>query len=149
VADIGTALISGGAALFGAAIGALTAHAVARRARDSDRRKRCVDRVLAAITHLDKAYADYTMAAANKPDDPHVVLPLQGALRTYNQAIQMVDIIWLRNHAVQYREHLTEFYLMFGQPRDPLDADRNVPTLQELNDEHFDLAEELRNYESN
>ncbi|QNI08719.1 hypothetical protein GAN17_22530 [Mycobacterium kubicae] len=149
MADIGTALISGGAALCGAAIGALTAQAVARRTRDSDRRKRCVDRVLAAITQLDKAYADYMMAAANKSDDPHVVLPLQGALRTYNQAIQMVDNIWLRKHAVQYQEHLTEFYMMFGQPRDPLDAHRNVPTLQELDDEHFRLAEELRNYEAN
>lgn len=147
VADVGTALISGGAALFGATIGALTALAVARKARESDRRKRCVDRVLAAITQLDKAYADYVAATAAKPDDPHVVLPLQGALRAYNQAIELLHIGSLRNAAVKYRNQLTEFYLMYGEPRDPLDADREVPTLLQLNEEHSDLAEKLRRYE--
>lgn len=147
MADIGTALVSGGAALFGATIGALTALAVARRTRESDRRKRCVDRVLAAISQLDKAYADYVAATAAKPDDPHVVLPLQGGLRAYNQAIQLLHIGSLRNAAEKYRDQLTEFYLMYGQPRDPLDVGRQVPTLQQLNEEHSDLAEKLRNYE--
>lgn len=147
MADIGTALVSGGAALFGAVIGAWSAQLAARKTRESDRRKRCVDRVLAAFTQLDKAYADYVVATAVKPDDPHVVLPLQGALRAYDQAIQMLHIQSLRNAAVRYRNQLTEFYLMYGQPRDPLDFDRQVPTLQQLNAEHSSFAEKLRNYE--
>lgn len=106
-----------------------------------------MDRVLAAIAQLDKAYADYVIATAAKPDDPHVVLPLQGALRAYNQAIQLLHIGSLRTAAVKYRDQLTEFYLMYGEPRDPLDADRQVPTLQQLNEKHSDLAEKLRNYE--
>jgi hypothetical protein len=147
VADIGTALISGGAALFGAAIGALTAHAVARRTREADRRKRCVDRVLAAIAQLDKAYADYVIAVTEKPENPHVVLHLHGAVRAYDQAVQMVHILSLRDALIRFRENLTEFYLMYGQPRDPLDADRKVPTRQELDVELFDLGDKLRNYE--
>lgn len=42
---------------------------------------------------------------------------------------------------------MTEFYLMYGQPRDPLDAQRQVPTRQDLDTNHFDLGEKLRNYE--
>ena len=106
-----------------------------------------MDRVLAAIIQLDKAYADYVTAAADSPDDPKVLLPLHGSLRAYNQAVQMLHISQLRDAAVHYRNQMTEFYLMFGQPRDPLDTDRMVPTLQELNDEHASLAEKLRNYE--
>lgn len=146
MADVGTALISGGAGLLGAAIGALSAQLASRKTRESDRRKRCVDRVLAAITQLDKAYAEY-VTATSTPDDPKVALPLHGALRAYNQAVQLLHIPQLRSAATQYRDHLTEFYLMFGQPRDPLDVGRSVPTLQELNDEHADLSEKLRHYE--
>jgi hypothetical protein len=93
------------------------------------------------------AYADYVSATESKPDDPRVVLPLQGALRAYDQAVQMLHIVWLRNAATRYRNQLTEFYLMFGQPRDPLDTERQVPTLQQLNDEHIRLSEKLRDYE--
>lgn len=147
VANIASTLVSGGTGLVGALIGSFTALTAARKTRESDRRKRCVDRVLAAITQLDRAYADYVIAAGSNPDDPKVVLPLQGALRGYDQAVQMLHIVWLRNAAGRYREQLTEFYLMFGQPRDPLDTGRKVPTLQELNDEHARLSEKLRDYE--
>ncbi|MDO3110297.1 hypothetical protein [Mycobacteroides abscessus] len=147
MADIATAVVSGSAGLVGALIGAFSAQMAARKARDSDRRKRCVDRILAALNQLDKAYADYVMAAAARPDDPHVVLPLQGALRAYNQAAGTLNIESLRNAAVCYREQLTEFYLMFGQPRDPLDIDRPVLTLQQLNDQHSYLFDKLRRYE--
>lgn len=147
MADLGTALVSGGVGLIGALIGAFSAQLASRKTRESDRRKRCVDRVLTAITQLDKAYADYVTAAANSPDDPKVLLPLHGSLRAYNQAVQMLHIPQLRAAATRYRNQITEFYLMFGQPRDPLDTDRAVPTLQELNDEHTALSEKLRNYE--
>ncbi|OBI82704.1 hypothetical protein A9X00_07085 [Mycobacterium sp. 1245805.9] len=106
--------------------------------------------MLAAITQLDKAYAEWVTAAASNPSDPTnptVDVPLHGALRAYNQAVQMLHIGLLRNAATRYREQLTEFYLMYGQPRDPLDTARNVPTLQELNDEHIRLSEKLRDYE--
>jgi hypothetical protein len=147
VADFLTALVSGGAGLFGAVIGAASAQIAARKSRESDRRKRCVDRVLVAITELDKAYATYATSASSERDEPRVALPLQGALRAYDQAVQMLHILWLRNAAARYRDRLTEFYLMYGQPRDVLDADRDVPTLQQLNDEHFELSAKLRNYE--
>jgi hypothetical protein len=147
VADIATAVVSGGAGLVGALIGAFIAQLAAHKTRESDRRKRCVDRILAAITQLDKTYAEYVAASALKPDDPTVVLPLQGAIRGYDQAVAMLHIVWLRHAARRYGESLTEFYLMFGHPRDPLDDNRVVPTLQELNDEHAELAEKLRNYE--
>ncbi|OBK07207.1 hypothetical protein A5722_30595 [Mycobacterium vulneris] len=49
--------------------------------------------------------------------------------------------------AWRYRDQMTEFYLMYGQPRDPLDAQRQVPTRQDLDTNHFDLGEKLRNYE--
>lgn len=141
-------MISSFAALAGALIGAFSAQIAAKNTRASDRKKRCVDRVLAALAELDRAYASYATAATEKPDDPHVVLPLHGALRGYSQALQMLHIIWLRNHAVLYGEQLKEFYLMYGQPRDPLDLDRKVLTLQELNAEHFRFTEKLRNYEA-
>jgi len=147
MADLGTAVLSGGFGLFGALIGAFSAQIASRRTREADRRKRCVDRVLAAVTQLDKAYAEYVTAAAKSPDDPKVVLPLHGALRAYNQAVQMLHIPQLRDAGTHYRDRMTEFYLMFGQPRDPLDTARTVPTLQELNDEHASLSEKLRNYE--
>jgi dihydrodipicolinate synthase/N-acetylneuraminate lyase len=140
VADIATALVSGGAGLVGALIGAFSAQLAARKTRESDRRKRCVDRVLAAITQLENAYAKYVAAAAGDPDEPHLALPLQGALRAYNQAVEMLHIPSLRTAAKHYRDQLTEFYLLYGQPRDPLDADREVPTLQQLNDEHVSLS---------
>ncbi|WP_142253862.1 hypothetical protein [Mycobacterium sp. NS-7484] len=147
MADIATALVSGGVGLVGALIGAFSAQLAARKTRESDRRKRCVDRVLAAITLLDKAYAEYVTTSASAPDDPKTLLPLQGSLRAYNQAVEMLHIPSLRAAATRYRDRLTEFYLMYGQPRDPLDADRKVPTLHELNDEHVALSEKLRGYE--
>jgi hypothetical protein len=147
VADIGSALIAGGAGLIGALIGAFSAQIAARKTREADRRKRCVDRVLASLTQLDTAYAEYVVAAESNPADPKVVLPLQGALRGYNQAVQMLDNVWLRKHAIQYRNSLTEFYLMLGPPRDPLDDERPVPTLQQLSEQHDRLSEELRGYE--
>jgi hypothetical protein len=147
VADFVTALISGGAGLIGAAIGAASGQAASRRTREADRKKRCVDRVLTAITELERAYAVYTAAAASGSDDPHVALPLQGALRGYNQAVQMLNIESLRNAATRYRDLLTEFYLFYGQPRDPLDADRTVLTAQQLDVEHVYLADKLRRYE--
>jgi hypothetical protein len=133
--------------LVGALIGAFSAQLAARKTRESDRRKRCVDRVLAAITQLDTAYANYVTVSASGPDHPKVVLPLQGALRAYNQAVEMLHIPWLRVEATRYRDRLTEFYLVYGQPRDPLDASREVPTLQQLNDQHVTLSEKLRRYE--
>lgn len=147
MADVATALVSGGVGLFGALIGAFSAQLASRKTRESDRRKRCVDRVLAAITQLDKAYAEYVTAAASNPDDPKVLLPLHGSLRAYNQAVQMLHIPHLRTAAVHFRNQMTEFYLMFGQPRDPLDAARSVPTRQELDDDHASLSEKLRHYE--
>lgn len=147
MADIASALVSGGTGLVGALIGAYSAQLASRRTRESDRRKKCVDRVLAAITQLDRAYAEYVTASESNPDEPKAVLPLQGALRAYDQAVQMLHIPPLRNAATRYRDQLTEFYLMFGQPRDPLDTQRQVPTLQELNDEHASLSEKLRDYE--
>lgn len=148
VADLGTALISGGMGLVGAVMGVVSAQWAARGTRESDRRKRCVDRVLAAMTQLDKAYADYVTGTQVEPENRHLVLHVQGALRGFNQATEMLDITSLRTAAGRYRDNLTEFYLMFGQPRDPLDDDRNVPTLQELNAEHLDLSQKLRNYET-
>jgi hypothetical protein len=147
VADIATALVSGGVGLLGVLIGAASGQAASRKTREADRKKRCVDRVLSAITELERAYAVYAVAAASGSDDPHVALPLQGALRGYNQAVQMLHIESLRNAATRYRDLLTEFYLLYGQPRDPLDADRTVPTLQQLNGEHVYLADKLRRYE--
>lgn len=147
MADVATPLISGAAGLLGALIGAFSAQLAARKTRESDRRKRCVDRVLAAMAALDHAYAEYVTAAAQKPDDPHVVLPLQGALRACHQAIQMLHIGLLRDAAYRYLNQLKEFYLMYGYPRDELDAEREVPTLQELNEHHILLTEKFRNYE--
>jgi hypothetical protein len=147
VADIGTALVSGGAGLIGALIGAASAQIAARMTRESDRRKRCVDRVLAALADLDKAYGVYAENAATDRDSPTMALPLQRAMRAYDQAVQMIDIPPLRTAATRYRDRLTTFYLMYGQPRDELDVGRNVPTLAELNHEHSSLTEKLRNYE--
>jgi len=143
-----TAAITATSGLFGALIGAFSAQIAARKTRDADRRKRCVDRVLAALSQLDKAYAEWVVAAASDPNDPHAVLPLQGAMRGYNQAVEMLNIECLRNAAIHYRNQLTEFYLMFGEPQDPLDANRSVPTLQQLNDEHAYLSAKLRRYET-
>lgn len=147
MADITTALVSGGAGLLGAVIGALSTQLAAHKTRESDRRKRCVERVLTALTQLDQAYSAYVTATASGAEAAHVVLPLQGAVRGYNQAVEMVQNPWLRIAAAGYRDRLTEFYLMFGEPRDPLDNVRVVPTLQELNDEHARLSEKLRHYE--
>ncbi|MCP9276553.1 hypothetical protein [Mycolicibacterium arenosum] len=146
-ADLGTALISASAALVGSFIGLLSAQRAARGTRESDRRKRCVDRVLSAITNLEKAFAEYATAAVDERDSPKVALPLEGALRGYTQAVELLHIESLRNAAVRYQEMLTHYYLRYGQPRDELDAERAAPTLQQLNDEHFYLAGKLRNYE--
>lgn len=148
MADVGTALISAAAALIGAFIGVISAQATARGTRESDRRKRCVDRVLTAITHLEKAYAEYAAAAVDDRDTPQVALPLQGAIRAYRQAVQMLHIESLRNAAMRYQNLLTQYYLVYGQPRDDLDAGRAVPTLQQLDEEHFYLAGKLRRYEA-
>jgi hypothetical protein len=55
----------------------------------------------------DRAYAYYVTASEVNSDDLHVVVPLQGALRGYNQVIQMLDIVWLRNAPGRYRDRLT------------------------------------------
>lgn len=89
----------------------------------------------------------YAVAAATGSDGPHQALHLQGALRGYNQAIQMLHIKSLRNEAERYGNQLIEYYLVYGQPRDPLDADRDVPTVHELNTAHTYLSDKLRRYE--
>lgn len=148
MADIGTALVSGGAGLIGAAIGAISAQVAAWNTREADRKKKCVDRVLAAMTQLDKAYAEYVSETASSRGGPlEIALPVHSAMRGYNQAVEMLHIPQLRTALHKYAQHLTEFYLMFGQPRDDLDAARKVPTFQELNDEHLDLGGKLRDYE--
>ncbi|UVO11919.1 hypothetical protein NM962_18685 [Mycobacterium sp. SVM_VP21] len=147
MADFVSGLIPGGAGLVGALIGAVSAQAASRKTREADRLKRCVDRVLAAITEMERAYAVYAAAAASGVDGPNEALPLQGARRSYNQAVQMLNHWPLRNAAMRYQGQLTEFYLVYGQPRDPLDADRPVLTAQQLDVEHATLAHKLRNYE--
>lgn len=135
--------------LVGALIGTLSAQGVARKARESDRRKRCVDRVLAALSQLDTAYADYVSTAdTGASDDLRASLPVQGALRSYNQAVQLLHIPSLRTAAMNYRDRLTDFYLVYGEPPDPLDAGRQVLTLQQLNAAHIYLSDKLRGYES-
>ncbi|MGU3650714.1 hypothetical protein [Mycolicibacterium sp. A43C] len=144
---MGTALVSAAAGLIGALIGAFSAQIAARKTRQADRIKRCVDRVLAAATELDKAYAAYVTQTIDKPDDPIAALPLHVALRTYDQSVHMLDNRHLRAAAMRYRDNMKEFYLVYGQPRDPLDDGRDVPTLQQLNAEHAELSEKLRRYE--
>lgn len=146
-ADLGTALISGGAALIGSFVGLYGAQRAARGTREADRRKRCVDRVLTAITYLERAFAEYALAAVEDRDTPKVALPLEGALRAYGQAVQMLNVECLRNEAMRYQASLTQYYLYYGQPRDELDAGRDVPTLKALNDKHAYLANKLRNHE--
>lgn len=148
MADIATVLISGGIGLAGAFIGATSAQIAARKTRDSDRRKRCVERVLKAAAQLEVALLEYAIQAVSNADDPRISLALQASERSYNQSAEMLGIKWLREDALRYRDMLINYYLRYGQPRDKLESKSKETSLESLNQKHVRLVEKLRHYET-
>lgn len=147
MADLAVVLVSGSSGLIGALIGAASAQIAARRARESDLRKRCVDRALKSADALESAYVEYALQAISSRDDPATTLRAQAAMRSYNQSVTMLPVGWIQQAAENYRSTLVQYYLFYGQPRDRLDSRRVVPTLATMNEKHLALVRKLRAYE--
>lgn len=147
MADLATALISGGAALVGASIGAASAQVAAYMTRQADRRKRSVDRIIKALERLEAAYVEYVDAAQTSRDTPMAQLPVEAAVRGVDQSAAMLTHYWLRSQVEEYRDLLLKYYVLYGEPVDSLDVGLAAPTQNDLNQRHRDLCEKLRNYE--
>ncbi|NNG97263.1 hypothetical protein [Gordonia araii] len=121
-----------------------TAELVGRRNRGADARKRRVDRVVEATVRLEKAYTSYRMDG----DTKETTHELNAAIRLLDQSVAVCGDRWVADRAKSLKDGLRLYYLMFGQPYDPLnDEGMQPPGLGELRQRNEALGKALRTYE--
>lgn len=121
-----------------------TAERVGRRNRGADSRKRRVDRVIAASDRVELAYSSYRFDGESTQSTHE----LNAALRLLDQSVALCDDGWVSLRVGQLKDGLRLYYLMLGQPEDPLNEQgAKVPSLADLRGRTEALAVALRRYE--
>lgn len=136
--------ITGSITVVGMFAAYLTAELVGRRNRNAERRKRRVDRAAESCDRLEAAYANYRVTGDETAATGH---ELAAASRAFARAIEGCDDRWVRERANAYSNALRTYYLLFGQPRDPLDEDHAAPNVSALITRSAQFSAALRAYE--
>lgn len=139
-------VITGTITVIGMFAAYFTAEFVGRRNRYAERRKRRVDRATESCDRLEAAYAKYRVTGDETPETSH---ELAAASRAFARAIEGCNDTWVRQRASTYAEAMRAYYLLFGQPRDPLDDAITAPTVVELEAKSVQFGAALRRYEEN
>ncbi|GAB88801.1 hypothetical protein [Gordonia rhizosphera] len=124
----------------------VTAEFVGRRNRNAERRKRRVDRATESCDRVEAAYAKYRVTGDATPETSH---ELAAASRAFARAIEGCNDTWVRQRAAAYADAMRAYYLLFGQPRDPLDDAITAPTVAEMEAKSAQFGVALRSYEEN
>ncbi len=121
-----------------------TAELVGRRNRGADARKRRVDRVIEATARVERAYTSYRLGG----DTVETTHELNAALRLLDQGVAVCGDRWISDRASDLKDGLRLYYLMLGQPYDPLNEEgTKAPGLGELRRRNEALGKALRRYE--